>query len=83
MAEQILTQKRFTKRKIHSLHAPEVECIATNPNDTMGVLVAWSRARVAVLQRRQFRGVELPPLHPRDLLDNLTSGSLKPCRAWP
>lgn len=28
LAEQILTQKRFTKGKIYSLHAPEVECIA-------------------------------------------------------
>jgi hypothetical protein len=28
MAEQVLTQKRFTKGKIYSLHAPEVECIA-------------------------------------------------------
>jgi len=28
LAEQILAQKRFTKGKIYSLHAPEVECIA-------------------------------------------------------
>ena len=28
LAEQVLTQKRFTKGKIYSLHAPEVECIA-------------------------------------------------------
>jgi IS5 family transposase len=28
LAELILTQKRFTKGKIYSLHAPEVECIA-------------------------------------------------------
>jgi len=28
LAEQILTQKRFTKGKVYSLHAPEVECIA-------------------------------------------------------
>jgi IS5 family transposase len=28
LAEQILTQKRFTKGKIYSLHASEVECIA-------------------------------------------------------
>ena len=28
LAEQILTQKRCTKGKIYSLHAPEVECIA-------------------------------------------------------
>jgi IS5 family transposase len=28
LAEQILIQKRFTKGKIYSLHAPEVECIA-------------------------------------------------------
>ena len=28
LAQQILTQKRFTKGKIYSLHAPEVECIA-------------------------------------------------------
>jgi IS5 family transposase len=28
LAEQVLTQKRFTKGKIYSLHAPEAECIA-------------------------------------------------------
>jgi IS5 family transposase len=28
LAEQILIQKRFTRGKIYSLHAPEVECIA-------------------------------------------------------
>jgi IS5 family transposase len=28
LAELILTQKRFTKGKVYSLHAPEVECIA-------------------------------------------------------
>jgi len=28
LAQQILTQKRFTKGKVYSLHAPEVECIA-------------------------------------------------------
>jgi IS5 family transposase len=28
LAEQILTQKRLTKGKVYSLHAPEVECIA-------------------------------------------------------
>lgn len=65
LAEQILTQTRTTRGKLHSLHAPEVECIAKGKAHRpyeFGVKVS-----VAVTHREGFVvGIQTCPENPYD-----------------